>query len=177
VLVVLFVTHECRLNRLAAAAALCVLLAYNLFPAVSLIEAQARWRAVRHTAIDEVHPELPFVVNAATTFLALDHHENAAFLDRVYYLVDEPSALRYAHTNLFEGIAGLKPYFPLRAHIESYADFAARHPRFLVFGESDQPDQWLLRKLAAEGAHIEKIGEFETPYEDSRLQEVTLPAP
>jgi hypothetical protein len=177
VLIVLFVAHECRLNRLAGLAALLVLLAYNLLPAVNLIEAQARWRAARHIAIDGVRPELPFVVNAATTFLALDHHESAAFLDRVYYLVDEPSALRYAHTNLFEGIAGLKPYFPLRAHIESYADFAARHPRFLVFGESDQPDQWLLRKLAAEGAHIEKIGEFDTPYEDSRLQEVTLPAP
>lgn len=176
VLIVLVVAHECRLNRLAAAAALSVLLAYNLFLAVDLLESQARRGAARQIAIDRVRPELPFVVNAATTFLELDHHESAAFLQRVYYLVDEPSALRYANTNLFEGIAGLKAYFPIRAHIESYADFAARHPRFLVLGDPDQPDQWLLRKLTAEGARIEKIGEFDTPYKESRLQEVTLPA-
>ena len=174
--IVLFVAHECRLNRLAGLAALLAMLGFSLYREVRVLDRQAQLVAAQSVAIDRVRPELPFVVSAGTTFLALDHQENAAFLQRVYFLTDEPSALRYAHTNLFEGIAALKQYFPIRAHIESYADFAARHPHFLVFGDPDRSDQWLLRKLAAEGAHVSKIGDFATPYEDSRLNEVTLPA-
>jgi hypothetical protein len=72
-------------------------------------------------------------------------------------------------------LAGLKQYFPIRAHIESYEDFAAKHSHFLVFGEPEHPEQWLLRKLIAEGAKVDRVGDYVTPYEDSVLYEVTLP--
>jgi hypothetical protein len=175
VVIVLFVAHECRLNRLAGLAALFGLLGFTLFREVKLLELQTQSSHAHHVTIDQVRPELPFVVNSAVTFLALDHQENAAFLERVYYLVDPQSALRYAHTNLFEGLAGLKQYFPIRAHIESYEDFAAKHSHFLVFGEPEHPEQWLLRKLIAEGAKVDRVGDYVTPYEDSVLYEVTLP--
>jgi hypothetical protein len=148
---------------------------FTLFREVRLLERQTQSSLAHHITIDQVRPDLPFVVNGAVTFLALDHQENGAFLERVYYLVDPPSALRYAHTNLFEDIAGLKQYFPIRAHIESYADFAAKHSHFLIFGEPEHPEQWLLRKLIAEGAKVDKTGDYVTPYEDNVLYEVTLP--
>ncbi len=176
IVIVIFVAHECRLNRLAGLAALIAILGFSFFREFRLLQVEAESTAAKQDAIHHVHPELPFVVNAATTFLAIDHHEDATFLDRVYYLTDEPSALRYSQTNIFEGITRLRNYFPIRAHIESYADFAAKHPHFLVFGEPDHPDQWLLRKLSAEGAEVTKLGEFDTPYEDSVLNDVRLPA-
>ena len=74
-----------------------------------------------------------------------------------------------------EGTGALKQYFPIRANIEPYIDFAAKHRRFLVLGTIDRPEDWLLRKLIAEGARVAKAGEFHTQYPDSMMYDVTLP--
>jgi len=125
--------------------------------------------------IEWIRPDLPFVDAGALTFLSMDHNENAGFLSRVYYLTDHDSAVRYAHATLFETLAGLDKYFPIRAHVASYRDFVDRHRRFLVLGTIDYPEDWLLRKLLAEGAELRYLGTFELPYDDTTLYEVTIP--
>ena len=68
----------------------------------------------------------------------------------------------------------MKQYFPLRANVSPYADFAATHRHFLVWGEPEQQQGWLLTKLKAEGAQVTELGHFDSPYPDSRLYDVVL---
>jgi hypothetical protein len=171
VLVVLFVAQESKLNRVAGLAAMLILLATHVGRDVRvLIHPSLPQR------VDQVRPELPFVANNGLTFLAMDHNESPELLTRLYYLVDEASALRYAHTNIYEGLPTLKRYFPIRANFASYSEFAAKYQHFLVLGTINQEGEWLLRKLIAEGAKVTRIGDFSLPYQDTTLYEVMLPA-
>lgn len=47
-----------------------------------------------------------------------------------------------------------KEAFALRANVEQYSIFVRQYPTFLVFGTYDYPEDWLLRKLQADGAHL-----------------------
>jgi hypothetical protein len=170
VLVVLFIAQESKLNRVAGLSAMLVLIAMHVGRDVRvLIHLSSPQR------LDQLKPELPFVANSALTFLAMDHYERPELVARLYYLVDEASALRYAQNNLFEGLPTLKKYFPVRANFASYPDFAAKHKRFLVLGTINQEEDWLLRKLIAEGATVTPMGEFFLPYQDRSVFDVTLP--
>ena len=174
ILLVLFIAYESRVNRLSGLAAALVILGFTWIPkAEALVPRPAAAAVEKEVPYYAIHPELPFVTNSALTFLEMDRYENPALVSRLYFLVDLESALKYDHTNLTEGMPEVKRSFPVRGNVSRYADFAAAHRHFLVWGVMDQTG-WLLRKLKTEGAHITEIGKFHTPYADSELYEVWL---
>lgn len=176
-LVVLFVAHESRANRLSGMVAALVILGFSLY---------FLWRLdLNAPTIDPklpvlgkdfngIHPELPLVTNSVLTYLEMDHYEDPAVLARLYYLVDAEESIKYVHSNLTEGAFVMKQHFPVRANVSTYKDFAAQHRHFMIFGDSKLQRGWLLPKLKAEGAQVTELGRLETPYPDSNLYEVRL---
>ncbi|MGD1069420.1 MAG: glycosyltransferase family 39 protein [Bryobacteraceae bacterium] len=156
-------------SRGAALVAACV-----LFASILTSERAVSKNEIPVARLEQIRPELPFVAASGLTFLELDHYEKAGFLSRVYYLVDRPSAIKYAHATLMEGMLTLPRYFPIRSHVSTWTEFASRHRHFLVFGEIDYPEDWLLRKLIQEGATVTLLQTVKTQYKDSSIYEVIL---
>ena len=123
----------------------------------------------------QVEPALPFVDASGLAFLEMNNREPAEFLSRVYYLTYPEAAIQYAHASIFEGLANLKHKFPIRDNVEPYQEFIRQHHRFLVFGTYTYPEDWLLRKLLADGATLKFLGDFSSNYDDHELYEVTMP--
>ncbi len=126
------------------------------------------------TPISQVQPDLPLVDDSGLTFLEMNRRENSTFLSRVYYLNDAQAAVKYANATIFEGFPGLKGKFPIRGNIIPYQEFIQQHPKFLVLGTYDYPEDWLLRKLLADHADLRFLGDYDTGYMDEQLYEVTL---
>lgn len=122
----------------------------------------------------QVDPNLPFVVASGLTYVEMNHRESPEFLHRTYYLTDTTSAIKYAHATLFEGEAETDNLFHFKSHTESLQSFEAAHSKFLVLGTMDYTEDWLLRKLRADGDLLHELGKFESTYKDADLYEVTL---
>ena len=125
-------------------------------------------------ALSSIQPALPIVAASGLTFIEMGHYENPKLVSRLFYLMDYHAAVRFAHATLFEDMDRYQSAFHLPGRVESLSTFTREHSHFLVFGTFDYPEDWLLRKLAAEGASIESIGRFSTPYKDKDLYEVRL---
>lgn len=119
-------------------------------------------------------PTLPFVDASGLTFLEMDHREDASMLRRIYYLTDPIASRQYAHANIFEGMQIEKELFPIRANVSTYSAFIRVHRSFFVLGEYDSPEDWLLRKLEADGASLRLLGETEGSYKDKDLYYVSF---
>lgn len=128
-----------------------------------------------YTPLADVEPSLPFVDASGLTFLEMDSRGDQAFLSRVYYLTDPEAAMRYSHATIFDGLGALRSVFPIRANVVPYRQFIRQHPKFLVYGTVDYPEDWLLRKLLADGASVRYLGDFASGFKDSALYEITLP--
>ena len=152
-----------------SALAMCGLLALYI-PIQNLAKARPQALNIAH-----VHPELPLVAASGLTFLEMDHYEPPETVDRLYYLTGREHALQYAHATLFEGLPAIKQHFPIRARVEAFRDFAQSHPRFLVLGTPDYPEDWLLRYLLAIHAKVEFLGEFPSEYKDSQMFVAEMP--
>ena len=126
------------------------------------------------TPYRQVEPGLPFVDASGLTFLEMNDRETPAFLSRVYYLTDEQAAIQYAHATIFEGFTNLKHDFPIRGNVTPYRQFVQQHRRFLVYGTYSYPEDWLLRKLLADGATLKFLGDFPSIYDNRELYEVTV---
>jgi hypothetical protein len=122
----------------------------------------------------QVSPELPLVAASGLTFVEMNHRESSDLLRRTYYLTDRQAAIAYAHATLFENEAETSRIFHFRGQVLDLRSFEATHPRFLVLGTLDYPEDWLLRKLLADGASLRLLGKYETSYKDKSLYEVTL---
>lgn len=130
-------------------------------------------------ALVSVRPDLPLVDNSMLTFFEMNHHESPELLSRVYYLKDRAAAIQYAHSTAYEDFEApdrMKAYFPIVANVDSYSDFIPRHNQFLVLGTKDYPEDWLLRKVEADGASLEVVGDYPSLYKDSTLYLVTMPS-
>jgi hypothetical protein len=121
-----------------------------------------------------VEPDLPFVVASGLTYVEMNHRESPAFLRRVYYLTDSAAAAEYAHATLFEHEEAIREMFHFQAEVEPLRQFESEHRKFLVLGTFDYPEDWLLRKMKADGDAIRFLGNYATSYKDGRLYEVTL---
>jgi hypothetical protein len=144
----------------------------------------AQGRIFRHgePLLIPYHPEalagtdLPIVVNSGIVFLEMNYHESPAMLARTYYLTDGAVAVRYTHANIFEGIPVEIEAFHLSGRSQPYTAFLQQHPRFyLLASDHDYPEDWLLRKLHHDGAHLRLVGNVPNSYRDHNLYEVTLP--
>jgi hypothetical protein len=117
------------------------------------------------------------VAASGVTFFEMNHHEKPDILSRLYFLKDRSVAMEYTHTNLFEDRGfgdGMRPYFPISAKVASFADFIHQHREFLVLGTYDAPEEWLLQKLADDGAQLTWLGTYQVPYVDTDLYLVDL---
>lgn len=126
-------------------------------------------------ALARVRPDLPLVDASGVAFLQMDHYGYPEIVSRLYYLLGGSAAIEYAHATIFEGFGKLRQDFPIRATVERYPDFIRKHHEFLVFGAPWWPEDWLLKKLAADGARIEAIGEYPIPdYVGTTLYHVSV---
>jgi hypothetical protein len=169
-------------QRITAAVATCVLAVYVVVHNVSETHKalyaehhQVFEAGLRSMPLDHVLPDLPLVAASGLTFLQMDHYSDDATASRLYYLTGGELALRYAHATIFEGMPELKKHFPIRAKTVPYSQFVAEHPRFLVLGTPDYPEDWLLRCLLDSDAQVQFIGNFAGPYKDSQMFEVIIP--
>jgi len=121
-----------------------------------------------------LNPALPLVDASGLAFLEMNQRESPATLDRVFYLSDPQASLQYAHANIFEGMADEARVFPLHGHVQAYADFRRQHTHFFVLGTFDYPEDWLLRKLQADGANLRVLRRVSDSYRDHELYEVTF---
>jgi Dolichyl-phosphate-mannose-protein mannosyltransferase len=121
-----------------------------------------------------IEADLPLVVASGLTYVEMNHREPAELLDRVYYLTDKEAAMKYANATLFERENEVREMFQYPARVETLKAFEAKHPRFLVLGTEDYPEDWLLRKLKADGEDVRLVGVFRTTYKDNHFYEVTL---
>ena len=130
---------------------------------------------VPNTAYQLIDSDLPLVTDSGLTFVEMNHREHPAFLNRLYYLTDREDAIKYAHATLFEWeAANAFPVFQFQSTVEPLRSFEAAHKKFLVLGSYDYPENWLLRKLQADGATLLYLGSFETGYQSKQLFEVEL---
>ncbi len=123
-----------------------------------------------------IHRDLPFVDASGLTFLEMNRREAPEFLTRVYYLEDSVADMQYAHATIFEELSIVKTLFPIRGQVEDYSKFTAQHRQFLVLGTYTYPEDWLLRKLRADGARLEFLGISDNTYKDHELYLVTMGA-
>lgn len=121
-----------------------------------------------------IDPTLPLVDASGLTFIEMDHRESAETLRRIFFLTDQAAAATFAHATIFNSMALERTLFPIRAHVEDYTAFVAAHPHFFVLGQYDYPEDWLLRKLNADGASLRLIGEVPGDYKDHDLYEVSI---
>jgi hypothetical protein len=120
-------------------------------------------------------PELPFVDASGLTYIEMNSREDDGFLSRVYYLTDQTASLRYAHASIFEGMRSLKGVFPIHANVEEYSIFVRQHPSFLVLGTFDYPEDWLLRKVKADDAHLCLLATLsDSQFKDKQLWQVAF---
>jgi hypothetical protein len=80
----------------------------------------------------------------------------------------------WTHATIFEGLPEEAAYFHLRGHVQSYKSFREQNRHFFVFGRYDYPEDWLLRKLTADGATIRVVGRVADTYKDREVYEVTF---
>lgn len=168
-----FVAYRLRLNRpalLASAAAFLLVAVVQNVLAPTL-----RARHNDPSSLMKVRPNLPLVAASPLTFLEMDHQEGWVMGKRLYYLQNRAAAVRYSHATLFEDFEApikMKNYLPIRGSVEQYDTFIREHPDFLVLGSTEYPEDWLLRKLADDGAKVIWRGDYQLPYKDSTLYEI-----
>lgn len=155
---------------LLASALLFVLFCFRNFPHPAPLPDSTDYR--------NLCPNLPFVVASGVNFIEMDHREPADMVKRLYYLTDHDAAVQYAHATIFEGFSTIKQWFPVRASVEPYKEFVAQHPYFIVMGDPQYPEDWLLKKLSADGAQFRDFGALPTKYSAGilRFYEVRMPS-
>jgi hypothetical protein len=157
-------------NRYAGYAAAAVLLV--LCVKVNVWRASLVPKHQDASILDSVRPDLPLVVAGPVPFFEMNHREEPKLLSRLFFLKDRAAAIRYTHTNLFEdrGFPNHRyPAVPISAQVEDYSEFVRKHPKFLVLGNLDAPEEWLLPKLKDDGAQLTWLGAYPIPYVDSNL--------
>ncbi|MGB9234107.1 MAG: glycosyltransferase family 39 protein [Terriglobales bacterium] len=125
--------------------------------------------------LNTISPNLPLVANTGLTFLEMDRQADDVLTARLYLLNDTNAATEIAHDTVFENYARLKRVFPIRGRIEPFCPFIGAHPRFLVLGDYNHAQGWVLKKLDREGAELRVLGSYsEHTTEDGHLYEVTV---
>jgi hypothetical protein len=183
---VLFAILLCRLtanHTTAAVLAAFIFLMVSSRTQYALIFA-AHGQIFRHTepSIVPFHSDLitdgklPLVVNSGIVFVEMNNHEDVSLLDHTFYLTGGPVAIQYTNANIFEGIPDEVQAFHLYGHSEPYPSFIQQHSEFyLLAGDHDFTEDWLLRKLHDDGAQVRLVGQVEDSYRDHELYKVSFP--
>jgi Dolichyl-phosphate-mannose-protein mannosyltransferase len=133
------------------------------------------------SVLNDIKPDLPVVDADGFTFFEMNHFEEPRLLNRVYFLKDRASAIRYGNDTLFEDFEPpdrLGPDFPIHAHVDDYQSFIQQHKQFLVLGTPDHwAGTWLLDRLVDDGSRVEKIRTLDIPYNGRQLYLVSVLQP
>ena len=116
--------------------------------------------------------DLPIVAASGLTFVEMNDRETLPTRKRTYYLTDHDAAIGFAHATLFENEAHVQEALGLYGNVAPYPAFIAQHPHFFVIGTYTYPEDWLLRKLDADGATLIYRGKVRSTYKDDDLYEV-----
>ena len=119
-------------------------------------------------------PSLPIVDASGLTFVEMNYREPPGILSRTWYLTGGDLAVQYAHATIFESMALEKQMFQFRSNVDTFQHFTQVHKHFYVLGTIDYPEDWLLRKLVADGATLVRLRQHLTDYHDSSVYDVTL---
>ncbi len=125
-------------------------------------------------ALIRMRPDLPLVAASGLTFVEMNHYEPASLVSRLFYLRDRTAAIRYAHATMFEDLDRFSREFGLPGKVVPYRDFIRTHHEFLVLGTFSYPEDWLLKRLAAENARIVFLGRLSLVYKDKDLYIITV---
>jgi hypothetical protein len=167
--------RQSRAAAVLVAAGLCVVPTWNATTAVRVAVSRADGtEADSRGGYRSVEPALPLVAASGLTYVEMNHREPLAVLRRLYFLRDTAAEIQYAHSTLFDGEDVVGKTFHFQSKVEALGDFEAAHPRFLVLGTFDYSEDWLLRKLQADGDTIRFLGRYGTTYKDKDLYEVTI---
>jgi Dolichyl-phosphate-mannose-protein mannosyltransferase len=161
-----------RVSYLAVSVVLALLLTAKI--AVPLYQNSIHPAPANAAALARVRPDLPLVAASGLTFIEMGQYESPALRARLFYLRDRSAAIQFAHATIFEDLTDFQQAFKLAGEIEPYGKFTRDHNHFLVFGTIYYPEDWLLRKLLADGATIVPIGSYETPYKDKTLFDIHM---
>ncbi len=115
---------------------------------------------------------LPIVAASGLTFVEMNDRETAPTRARTFYLTDHDAATRFAHATLFENEADVQEALGLHGNVTPYHAFLEQHTHFFVIGTYTYPEDWLLRKLDADGATLIYRGKIRSTYKDDDLYEV-----
>ncbi|MDP9037837.1 MAG: glycosyltransferase family 39 protein [Acidobacteriota bacterium] len=126
------------------------------------------------TLTAQLDPTLPLVDASGLAFVEMSHREAPQTLARVFYLTDPAASTAIAHANIFEGMALEKQLLPLSGTVAPYPDFIRQHRHFFVFGDYGYPEDWLLKKLHADGATLRFLGPVTSSYLSHDLYEITF---
>lgn len=118
---------------------------------------------------------LPLVDANGLTFVEMSHRESPATLANTFYMQDLNAAHTLAHASIFDHLDDVQQTFGLTDRVVDATQFEQAHRRFLVYGSYGYPEQWLLRKLKADGAHIQLMDESTGSYADQDTWLVELP--
>lgn len=118
---------------------------------------------------------LPLVDANGLTFVEMASRESAATLANTFYLQNENAAHTFAHASIFDHLGRVVQPFGLADRVVDEGEFERVHRRFLVYGSYTYPEQWLLRKLQADGARLQLINESASGYNDQDTWLVELP--
>lgn len=121
----------------------------------------------------EMH--LPLVDSNGLTYVEMAHRESPETLANVFYLQDLNAAHTVAHASIFDHLDQVQQTFGLADRVVDASQFEQQHRRFVVYGSYTYPEQWLLRKLRQDGAHLELLHESTESYADQDTWLVDLP--
>ncbi len=117
---------------------------------------------------------LPIVAASGLTFVEMNDREGAGTRARTFYLTDHDAATRFAHATLFENESNVQDALGYHGNVVPYHAFLAQHSHFFVVGTYTYPEDWLLRKLDADGATLIYRGKIRSTYKDDDLYEVNV---
>ena len=118
---------------------------------------------------------LPIVGASGLTYVEMNYRETPQILSRTWYLTGGDIALRYAHATIFESMALEKQLFHFPANVDTFQHFTAVHRHFYVVGTVEYPEDWLLRKLMAQGATVALQRQTTASYRDTDIYDVKMP--
>lgn len=100
---------------------------------------------------------LPIAIAPPRVFYELWSSAAPSLQNRLWYVLDNRSELRYTGSNIFEfQFPILQRYDPIQ--LSSYDTFIARNPLFYVYANADR-DSWLVPKLLENGCRLEVVSE------------------
>jgi Dolichyl-phosphate-mannose-protein mannosyltransferase len=167
--------RQSKAAALLVAAALCAVPVWNATTAMRVaVDRRHAAEAGSGGNYRSVDTALPLVAASGLTYVEMNHREPPPVLRRLYFLRDRAAEIQYAHATIFDGEDVAARTFNFQSKVETLEEFEAEHPRFLVLGTFDYSEDWLLRKLEADGDTIRPLGRYETTYKDHDLYEVTI---